>query len=447
MSLTIFEGHNISLFMSFVISQGVFMVSICFYFQVHQPCRLQRYQVFDIGTGKSYFDDDKNSAIIHKVAQKCYLPANKVLLQLLEQHPQFKISFSFSGIFLEQCQQYYPEVIHSFQELVKTGQVEILSETYYHSLSFLYSEPEFIAQVQKHAETIKELFGVTPMVLRNTELIYNNTLAQKAQELGYKAVLLEGADHILNWRSPNFVYKATNSSIPLLLKNYRLSDDIAFRFSNKQWAEFPLTVDKYAQWVNAINGSGTNVNLFMDFETFGEHQWESTGIFEFLRHLPGELLKHPHNDFKFPSEVALSYKPVGELDVPNTMSWADVERDVSAWLGNDMQKSAIAKLYALEEDIKNSGDPELIADWRKLQTSDHFYYMCIKWFNDGDVHKYFNPYESPYDGFIYFMNIFNDLQHRVLEAKNRKIQKGEENVKLKFTKRGEEYEISQLSSP
>ena len=393
------------------------MVSVCFYFQVHQPFRMSRYQVFDIGTGKNYFDEDRNKAVMYKVAEKCYLPANRVLLGLLNNNPRFKISFSFSGVFLEQCEKYCPKVLESFQELVKTGQVEVLAETYYHSLSFLYSEEEFVEQVKLHETKIKNLFGMKPKVFRNTELIYNNALAKKVESMGYKAVVLEGWDNILGWRSPNFVYKPVNSNIPLLLKNYKLSDDIAFRFSNKSWNEHPLSVEKYAQWVNAINGNGNTVNLFMDYETFGEHQWESTGIFEFLRHLPDEILKHPDNDFKFPSEVASDYPSVGELDVHNPLSWADVERDVSAWLGNEMQTSAIHKLYALEKDIKEIDDPKLLEDWRKLQTSDHFYYMCTKWFNDGDVHKYFSPYESSYDAFIYFMNIFKDLKVRVDKMK------------------------------
>ena len=223
--------------------------------------------------------------------------------------------------------------------------------------------------------------------------------------MGYKGVLLEGADKILGWRSPNFVYKPVGADIKLLLKNYRLSDDIAFRFSEKSWSEHPLTVEKYARWINAVHGNGDTVNLFMDYETFGEHQWEDSGIFEFLRHLPGELLKHPDTTFCVPSEVIEQNDAVAELDIPELISWADIERDVSAWLGNDMQRSAIQKIYALENEIKSINDPKLLALWRKLQTSDHFYYMCTKWFNDGDVHKYFNPYESPYEGFIYFMNV------------------------------------------
>ncbi|MFH1683245.1 MAG: glycoside hydrolase family 57 protein [Candidatus Woesearchaeota archaeon] len=389
------------------------MVSVCFYFQVHQPYRLKPFQIFDIGNRKSYFDEEKNKQVLLKVAQKCYLPANQAILELLKKHPEMKVSFSFSGVVLDQFEEYCPEALASFQELIKTGQVEVLAETYYHSLSFLYSEQEFVQQVQKHEQKIKKLFGVKPKVLRNTELIYNNALAEKAAEMGYDAVLLEGADKILGWRSPNFVYQPIKGKINLLLKNYTLSDDIAFRFSNQNWKEHPLTAEKYTQWINSINGDGQTVNLFMDYETFGEHQWESTGIFEFLKKLPEELLKHPDNSFKFPSEVAASYSSVGKLDVPDFVSWADLERDVSAWLGNEMQRSAIGKLYAIEKEIMENGDEQIISDWRKLQTSDHFYYMCTKWFSDGDVHKYFNPYDSPYDAFINFMNIYKDLVYRI----------------------------------
>ncbi len=395
------------------------MLNICFYFQVHQPYRLRKYSFFDIGHSDYYFDDEKNRAVLLKVAQKCYLPMNRLLLHLLQQYPSFKISFSFSGVVLDQFIEYCPEVLSSFQQLVDTGQVEILAETYHHSLAFLYNQDEFCEQVRLHSKKIKELFGAKPTVLRNTELIYNNDVARVAHEMGYLGVLVEGADKVLGWRSPDFVYKPINTDIKLLLKNYRLSDDIAFRFSNKDWKEYPLDVSKYTRWINAIHGSGTNVNLFMDYETFGEHQWEDSGIFEFIRHLPGELLNHPDNTFSFPSEIIQNYDPVAELDIPYLVSWADVERDVSAWLGNDMQRSAIEKLYALEKDIKATKNKDLINTWRKLQTSDHFYYMCTKWFNDGDVHKYFNPYDSPYDAFIYFMNIFKDLKQRLDAASNK----------------------------
>ncbi len=395
------------------------MATVCFYFQVHQPFRLKRYQVFDIGHDHDYFNDyvnDRlsNEKILQKVARKCYLPANAVMLELLEKHPEFKISYSLSGVFLDQIEKYSPETLASFQKLVKTGRVEILDETYYHSLSFLYSKDEFRKQVLMHREKVKKLFGVEPTTFRNTELIYNNELANYIEGMGYKAIVAEGADHILGWRSPNFLYRPKGTKqIKLLLKNYKLSDDIAFRFSSKEWSEHPLTAPKFADWVSQVNGNGNVVNLFMDYETFGEHQWEDTGIFNFLRYMPGEILKNPDNNFMTPSEVAMNYLPVAELDVHNFMSWADVERDLSAWLSNSMQWEAAHKLYELEQKVLATMDKALIEDWRKLQTSDHFYYMCTKWFNDGDVHKYFNPYDSPYDAFISFMNVLNDLKLRL----------------------------------
>jgi len=399
------------------------MSSICFYFQVHQPLRIKKYRYFDIGENSSYFDDNSesnlnNKKILQKVAMKCYLPTNAVLLELLNKYPQFKISFSLSGLALEQFEEFSPETLESFQRLVDTGRVEILSETYYHSLSFLYSREEFESQVYLHAKKIKKVFGVSkPKVFRNTELIYSNEIAKQVEKLGYAGILAEGADHILGWRSPNFVYTPLGAQkIKLLLKNYKLSDDIAFRFSEKTWKEYPLTSEKFAAWVNAINGNGQVVNLFMDYETFGEHQWEDTGIFDFLRALPGELLKHPDNDFVTPGEAVKRYKAVGEIDAPFYVSWADVERDLSAWLSNSMQHDAIEKLYGLKERVYESKSQKLIRDWQRLTTSDHFYYMCVKWFNDGDVHAYFNPYDSPYDAFRYYMNVLTDLELK-LESK------------------------------
>jgi alpha-amylase len=391
------------------------MVSICFYFQVHQPERLRRYSVFDIGKNNEYFDEKKNREVMEKVARKCYLPMNALLLKLIEMHKgNFKLAFSISGTALDQFERYAPEVLESFKALARTGCVEFLGETYYHSLSFLYNKGEFDKQVDDHSRKIEQLFGKRPTVFRNTELIFNNELAQHIQERGFKAILAEGADHILGWRSPGFVYTATTApKLKLLLKNYKLSDDIAFRFSNKGWEEHPLSVEKYAQWINANNGNGNVVNLFMDYETFGEHQWEDTGIFQFMEHLPGELLKHPDNNFKTPSEVAESYDAHGELDIHSFVSWADLERDLSAWLGNSMQHTAIDELYKVRDAIYASGDTALIADWKKLTTSDHFYYMCTKWFADGDVHKYFNPYDTPYEGYIAFMNVLNDIALRV----------------------------------
>jgi alpha-amylase len=398
------------------------MVAISFYFQVHQPVRLKHYSVFDIGHNHDYFFHQKNKEVIEKVAKKCYLPTNRLMLDLINQFDgKFKISYSITGTAIEQFQHYAPEVLDSFKELAKTGCVEFLSETYYHSLSYLYSKKEFVEQVDLHKKMLWKHFRAKPTTFRNTELVFNNELGKFIEDLGYDAVLAEGADHILGWRSPNFVYRPrTCSRIKLLLKNYKLSDDIAFRFSNSSWADYPLSVEKYAQWINAINGNGTNLNLFMDYETFGEHQWSTTGIFNFMRHLPQELLKHPDNSFKTPSEVARENESVGEIDMHNFVSWADLERDLSAWLGNQMQQTAMRELYVLENEVKRTKDPVLISDWRKLTTSDHFYYMCTKWFSDGDVHKYFNPYDSPYDCFIAFMNALNDIKHR-LDVRHRKI--------------------------
>jgi len=394
------------------------MVSVCFYFQVHQPIRLRNYSVFDIHHDHDYYDHHKNKAIIQKVANKCYLPANKVMMDLIKQlGGRFKISYSISGVALEQFEEYAPDVLRSFQELSDTGCVEFLGETYYHSLSFLYSKEEFKEQVLLHQAKIKQLFNQTPSVFRNTELVFNNELANVAEGMGYKGILAEGADHILGWRSPNFLYTpSTCNTIKLLLKNYKLSDDIAFRFSEKSWKEFPLTAEKFTHWVNDVNGNGNTVNLFMDYETFGEHQWEDTGIFDFMRALPHKLLEHPDNDFITPSEAVDRFPSTGELDIHHPMSWADVERDLSAWLGNRMQQEAMHSLFALEKQVKSSGNQALVNDWRRLQTSDHFYYMCTKWFADGDVHKYFNPYESPYDGYIFFINALNDLTGRLPSA-------------------------------
>jgi len=354
-----------------------------------------------------------------KVTEKCYLPTNALMLELLEKHPEFKIAYSISGTAIDQFEQYAPEVIESFKKLAATGKVEFLSETYYHSLSFLYSKDEFKEQVEKHKKKMKELFGVEPKVFRNTELIYNNELAKYIEEMGYEGILSEGAEKVLGWRNPNFVYHPKNCKIKLLMKNYKLSDDIAFRFSQRSWPEWPLTTEKYVNWVNKINGSGTCLNLFMDYETFGEHQWEDTGIFDFMRQLPVEILKNKDNGFVLPSEL-VKEDGVDEVCVKEPMSWADVERDLSAWVGNKMQDSAILRLYEMEQEIKSSGNEELIEVWRKLTTSDHYYYMCTKWFNDGDVHKYFNPYDSPYDSFINFMNIINDVVIRLnkKEVKN-----------------------------
>ncbi|OQZ05813.1 MAG: alpha-amylase [Planctomycetes bacterium UTPLA1] len=388
------------------------MASVCFYFQVHQPFRLRRYSIFD--ADHDYFDDYKNAEICRKVATKCYLPANQCILDMIRVHEgRFRCSYSLTGVVLDQFEAYCPEVIESFKRLADTGCVEFLAETYYHSLAFLFSRAEFEEQVALQQERIGRLFGQKSTVFRNTELIYNNDVAAAAHKLGYKAIIAEGADHLLGYRSPNFVYKAPSAPITVLLKNYRLSDDIAFRFGNRSWAEWPLTAEKFAKWVNQVNGNGYAVNLFMDYETFGEHQWTETGIFEFLYHMPGEVMKiSGDNNFMKPSEIVSAYEPSGEYDCPHLISWADTERDLSAWLGNAMQSNALQEAFALEGAVKAKGDAELLSDWRRLLTSDHFYYMCTKYFADGDVHKYFNPYESPYDSYINYMNVLDNVAAR-----------------------------------
>lgn len=397
------------------------MLSICLYLHVHQPYRIKKYQIFDIGEDHVYFNDNSatdlnNKKIIKKVAQKSYLPTNKILLSLLKKYPNFKLSMSISGTALEQFQEFAPEVIESFQKLVKTGKVDLLADTYHHSLAFFYSRNEFEQQVQKHHEILKNIFDYTPKIFRNTELSYTNKLAQWAENKGYRGILAEGWDPILGWRSPNYTYRPSGTKkISLLLKNYKLSDDIAFRFSQKSWKEWPLTSEKYSNWIQSHLGNSETINLFMDYETFGEHQWENTGIFEFLKELPKRLLSNPDITFRTTTETAEEIRPVGIIDVPNITTWADTERDLTAWTGNDIQKAAIKAVYDLEERVKKTKNPELLEDWRKLQTSDHFYYMCTKWSEDGDVHAYFSPYESPYDAYIAFMNTIHDVKLRLDE--------------------------------
>lgn len=392
--------------------------SIVLYMHVHQPYRIRHYTIYDAGNNHNYFDanyDDRtsNERIIHKVAQKSYIPTNRALKKLLDTHPQFRLSLSITGTLLEQLERWSPATLHSFQELVATGRVEIVAETYHHSLAFFYSLAEFEMQVKMHQEKVQQLFGVTPTAFRNTELAYNNDLAYWADRAGYEAILAEGWDPVLGWRSPNFVYRPTyTNNIRLLMKNYKLSDDIAFRFGNQGWEEWPLTADKFTHWLTE-SGDAETFNLFMDYETFGEHQWDDTGIFNFLEHLPGEWLKNDQHDFMTVTEAARHYDPKDKVDVPHTTTWADTERDLSAWLGNPMQHQAVHALYDLQTPIIKTGDYDLIEDWRKLQTSDHFYYMCTKWFNDGDIHAYFSPYETPYEAFMNFMNSYHDLCYRL----------------------------------
>lgn len=385
--------------------------SICLYFQVHQPTRLRLYRFFDIGKDSHYYDDFANRTILKRVAQKCYLPMNETLLKAIkESDGQFRVSFSISGSALEQFDRYAPEVIDSFRELAKTGCVEFLSETYYHSLASLANPLEFKHQVLRHKETIERYFGVTPVTFRNTELIYSNHIGELVYGMGYHTMLTEGARHIMGWRSPNYVYSSQNASrLKLLLRNYTLSDDIAFRFAGSN-----LNADTYLGWLkNSVNDGGDVINLFMDYETFGEHTPASSGIFEFMAHLPQAVLADGTFQFSTPAQVSKLHKAVGPLDVPETISWADEERDLTAWLGNELQQDAYNKLYAQYEKLAILDNQALWNDYGHLQESDHLYYMCTKFFSDGEVHKYFNPYDNPYEAFINYMNVLSDFIIRV----------------------------------
>lgn len=395
--------------------------AIVLYLHVHQPFRVRHYTIFDAGVNHDYFfhmpyeDRTSNERIVHKVAEKSYIPTNARLLELLNKHPEFRLSISITGTVIEQLEMWSPEALQSFKDLVATGRVEIVGETYHHSLAFFYNRDEFETQVQMHRDKVQKVFGQTPKVFRNTELAYNNDLAYWADKAGYKGILAEGWDPVLGWRSPNFVYQPTyTDNIRLLMKNYKLSDDIAFRFGDQNWAEWPLTADKFTHWLNSTH-EGTNFNLFMDYETFGEHQWDDSGIFNFLYHLPEQWMKTPGNTFMTVSEVIDAFEVKDKVDMPHTVTWADTERDLSAWLGNGMQQQAIHALYDLHQKILDTQDMGLIEDYRRLQTSDHFYYMCTKWFNDGDIHAYFSPYENPYDAFIAFMNAYHDVKFRLSE--------------------------------
>lgn len=396
--------------------------SIVLFLFMHQPERISPYTIFDASVRHDYFDAiskdeySSNKFILEKVAEKSYIPTLKLFEKIHHKHPEFKFSLSISGTLLEQLELWRPDVISLIRRLVHEDVCELVGETYHHSLSFFYSRNEFEEQVNLHTRKMQELFNITPTAFRNTEMSYNNDLAYWADKKGYKTVLSEGWDPVLGWRSPNYVYRpAYTKNIKLLTKNYRLSDDLAFRFGNKAWAEWPLTTEKYISWLKAESDAPV-INLFMDFETFGEHQWEDTGIFNFTDELVSQWLEDSNNSFLKVTEAAENNEAVDIIDCPNTITWADTERDLSAWLGNPMQVGAIKALYDLESDIKKSEDKKLLSDWRKLQTSDHFYYMCTKWFTDGDVHAYFSPYNSPYEAYINFMNVYHDLKYRTLES-------------------------------
>ncbi len=389
--------------------------SICLYFQVHQPDRLRQYRFFDIGLEDHYFDDFANRTILRRVAQKCYLPMNDLLLRLINENgKRFKVAFSISGSALEQFGKFAPEVLESFQKLAATGCVEFLAETYTHSLAALVSEAAFKKQVKLHSDTIYKYFKKRPKAFRNTELIYSDRIGEMVASMGYQVMLTEGAKHILGWKSPNFVYaNAANSKLKLLLRNFTLSDDIAFRFSNRSWNNWPLDACKYTSWLNNSISEGEIINLFMDYETFGEHQDACTGIFDFVSSLPAAVSAGSDFEFVTPSEAAKKHQPVAPLNVPFPISWADEERDTTAWLGNELQNEAFSKCYSIADKVLAADDERLARTYLKLQESDHFYYMCTKFFSDGAVHNYFNPYDTPYEAFINYMNVLSDFMLRV----------------------------------
>ena len=394
------------------------MRAICLYLHIHQPVRYREYSIFDVANQSNYYTSDYNSRqnnerIFRKVTEKSYRPMLNLLEQKMQQHPDFKVSFSITGTWLDQATKWAPELIAQIKRMVERGQVEIVGETYYHSMSFFYNRDEFEMQVKMHADKIQELFNVRPKVFRNTELAYNDELARWANDQKYDAILAEGWDKILGWRSPNYVYRPAGCQhTKLLLKNYRLSDDIAFRFSNRNWKEWPLTVSKYQRWVNDDCLRGPLINLFMDFETFGEHQWRDTGIFDFLSHFISSWLAAYDNKFVTVSEASRIMPPVDEISMPDVVTWADTERDLSAWASNAMQASAMHDLFSLRDAVLDSHDDSIIRDWRYLTTSDHTYAMCTKYWNDGDVHAYFSAYASPYEAFMYFENVLRDLEYR-----------------------------------
>ena len=395
------------------------MRAICLYLHIHQPVRYREYSIFDVANHHDYFEDDyygrqSNERIFKKVADKSYRPMLNILEDNINKYPGFKVSLSITGTWLDQAEQWGQEFIAQIRRMVQTGQVEIVGETYYHSLAFFYDLEEFDEQVKLHTAKIRRLFGVTPKVFRNTELAYNDKLAKWADEAGYKGILAEGWDKVLGWRSPNYVYRPLGcKNLKLLLKNYRLSDDIAFRFSNRAWSEWPLTVPKFQHWVNDDCLRGPLINLFMDFETFGEHQWADTGIFDFMRTLIPKWLSEYDNKFFTVSEACDSMEPADEISMPETVTWADTERDLSAWDSNSMQSSAMRELFAMRKDILTTKDARLIRDWRYMTTSDHPYSMCTKYWNDGDVHAYFSAYASPYESFMYFENVLRDIEYRL----------------------------------
>lgn len=390
--------------------------SICIYFQIHHPERLRKYQFFDIGKKHNYFDNYANRSELEDLAENCYLPANALLLDLIKKYEgKFKVAFSISGSAIDQLEMHTPEVIRSFQELAQTGQVEFLAETYSHSLASLSEDTdEFELQVKRHSAAIKELFGKKPVTFRNTSLIYSDKIGKRVADLGFKTILTDGAKHVLGWKSPNFVYKnALDENLNLLLKNSKLSDDIAIRFSDRNWSEYPLTSEKYVDWVSHSLQDTEVLNLFMNYEVIGHYNRAESGIFDFLRYFIQQIAKNPNYQFLLPKEVTKKHTAKDILPVPYPISWTDEERDITSWLGNELQKEAFTELFKIQPLVKKKKNAELNEDYSRLQASEHFYFMRTKLFSGADYHKYILPYESPYEAFINYMNVLSDFIERV----------------------------------
>ena len=402
--------------------------SICLIFEVHQPFRLQNdffwtKRMFKRGLkGEDlftyYFDDGKNREIFEKVATKCYRPTNELILRLIDEYDDFKVAYSVTGVFIEQCERYgFTDIIEDFRELARSGSVEFLDQTYYHSLVGLYEdEGEFIEQVRMHREVMRDVIGYEPTVFENTEMLYNNRIAKLVEEMGYDGIIAEGVERVLHGRSPNCVYSPQDcKKLKVLLRNYPLTDDVGFRFSLKSWNEYPLTASKYAAWLAATPGQC--ITLFLDYETFGEHQWADTGIFSFLQDLPRQVLA-AQMEFATPSKLIETYQPIGTIEVGDldTTSWADVEKDTSCFIGNTMQWACYEYLRWLEPYVKESMDEELLRIWRYLGISDHLYYMFTIGGASGDVHSYFSHFKRPYDAFVTLFSVIHDFDARLRAA-------------------------------
>ena len=398
------------------------MIDVVFYFQAHQPFRLRPFRPGARIRNLDYFDAPLNRLVAERVAERCYLPMNRLLLDQIERTDgRFRCAFSLSGTLIEQLRTWAPAALDSFVDLATSGNVEFLCETSQHSLAAVANPDEFEAQVEIQRAVVTELFG-EPTTFRNTELILDNSICRRVEDLGFECILGEGADALLDWRSPQVPYRPKSCRrLKVLLRSYSLSDDIAFRFSNRKWPSYPLFADTYAGWLHDVPAPAQFIGLFMDYETFGEHQGEHTGILEFMRHLPEQVLQDDRFRFRTPAQVAAEREASGELDIPRPVSWADEQRNLDAWLGNPMQTAAHDALYALRPDVMTIADarPDLLAAWRRLLTSDHVYYVATKNHSDAEVHDYFSPYDSPHAAFVTLMTALDDLRRQVAQARKK----------------------------